>query len=328
MKIALIKRSGTQADITNAVSRGEWSGSASSAARQLTISYVNAPNNSFQLPSIETGDLVSFIGDSGKELFYGQFFGSEKSSAIGSIDYTAYDMMKNLLESEGQYNFKNMTPEAIAAQICAECGFPVQELYATGINIASLLCDGMSLYDVIMAAYTKAHKVTGDKYIPMIYKRGLGIYKMEWIVKGFTLSDASNITASSIKETMDNIVNRVRIFDEKGKSIGEVTDAGSMGIYGTFQKVYKQEKGVDAQTAAKNMLNVLPSQTLSVGAVGCEDCISGYYVMVTDQATGLSGRYWISSDRHTWENGTYTMDLELEFDALMDTVEGKEEENK
>lgn len=329
MKVMLIKQNGSRYDITNAVTKAELSGSASSAARQLTIGYVNAPNDRFDLPAIATGDAVAFTGDSGKELFFGQFFGSEKSTSIGAIDFTAYDMMKNLLESEMSYNFKNVTPEAAAEQVCAECGVPVTELYKTGVNIASMLCDKMTPYDIIMAAYTKAHRITGDKYFAMIYRRGLGIYKSEWIVKGLTLSD-DNITAASIRESMDGIVNRVKILDEKGKQIGEAADAASMGLYGTFQKIYTQEEGVDAQTAARNMLTVTPAQTLSVSAIGCEDCLSCYYVMVTDKATGLSGRYWISSDKHTWENGQYTMELELEFDALMSEVEanGDEEDKK
>jgi len=58
-------------------------------------------------------------------------------------------------------------------------------------------------------ANKKAHKITGDKYFAMIYKRGLGVYKTEWVVKGFTLSENSNIFASSITESMDEIKNKV-----------------------------------------------------------------------------------------------------------------------
>ena len=42
--------------------------------------------------------------------------------------------MKCLLESTGKYNFKNVTPEAEAAQVCADVQMPVGELAATGIN--------------------------------------------------------------------------------------------------------------------------------------------------------------------------------------------------
>jgi len=338
MQLLLTKaRSGAQYDITHAVTKVEWSGSASQAARQLSIDYINAPYDNFDLPAISTGDLISFSYGQEGEVFYGQFFGSEKSSAVGTITFTAYDMMKNLLESHGQYNFKNTTAEAIAQQVCADAQIPlrtvngVPSIYVTGVNIASMLCDDMSLYDIIMAAYTKAHRITGDKYFPMIYKRGLGVYKSEWIVKGLVLSDYDNLMEADITETMDQVVNKVKIYDDKGNQIGEVTDADSLSIFGTFEQIYKQEEGVDPTTAAQNLLAVTPDQTIQIKSVGDINCLSCYFVQVSDQTTGLSGKYWISSDKHVWENGSYTMELELTFDSIMEEVESsteKEEEGK
>ena len=328
MKLALIKQNGTQYDITNAVTKVEWSGSASQAARQLSIDYVNAPFDSYNLPEISTGDYISFAADS-EEVFYGQFFGSEKSSAIGAITFTAYDMMKNLLESTAQYNFKNTTAETISKMVCDDAQIPIRYLYPTGVNIASMLCDDMSLYDIIMAAYTKAHRITGDKYFPMIYKRGLGVYKTEWIVKGLVLSDNDNLTETDISETLDSVVNKVKIYDDKGNQIGEAKDDSSLSTYGTFQSIYKQEEGVNPQDAAKALLAVTPSQTIRISSVGDPNCLSCYFVTVSDAATGLSGRYWISSDKHVWENDSHAMELELTFDSIMETVEStKEEEAK
>lgn len=325
MNLYLIKAQGGQYDITNAVTKVEWSGSASQAARQLSIDYINAPFDHFNLPQVSTGDVISF-SPNGEEIFYGQFFGSEKSAAIGTITFTAFDMMKNLLESTGQYNFKNVTPETVAQMVCDDAQVPVRYLYPTGVNIASMICDEMSLYDIIMAAYTKAHRITGDKYFPMIYKRGLGVYKAEWIVSGFVLDDYENLMEATIEETMDSIVNRVKIYDDKGTQIGEVEDAGSLSIFGTFQQLYKQEEGVDPTTAARNLLKTAPSQTIKVKSIGDINCLSCYFVRVSDMTTGLSGRYWISSDKHTWENGAYTMELELTFDSIMNEVESTQEE--
>lgn len=52
--------------------------------------------------------------------------------------------------------------------------------------------------------------------------------------------------------------------------------------------------------------------------------------MVKDAATGLSGKYWITSDKHTWQNNVHTMELELSFEQLMDEKDietGEEEKN-
>ena len=334
MRVQLYKPdSGQQYDITGACASVTWKGSASSACRTLDFAYVNDPYDSaIKIPSISVGDLVSLEDEKEGEVFYGQIFGIEKSSDIGTITFTASDPMKHLLESKGQYNFQNVTPEAITMQVAADVQFPLRyadgipSIYVTGVNIASLICDQMSLYDIIMAAYTKAHKITGDKYFAMIYKRGLGVYKAEWIVNGFTLSDSSNITASNFSESMDAIVNRVKVYDDKGNQIGEVNDADSAGKFGIFQEVYKQEEGVDPTTAATKLLKSKPQQKIKINALGDINCLSCYYVMLHDAATGLSGRYWISSDSHTWQNGVHTMELELEFEAIMNTKEVKEED--
>lgn len=329
MVIKLIKDTGTIYDISNACSRIIWKGSASEASRSVDFDYINAPyDKTVNLPAIATGDYISLEDTKEGEIFFGQIFGVEKSSQTGTITFTAYDMMKHLLESTGQYNFKNLTAEAIASQVCADIQVPIRHLHPTGVNIASMICDKMKMYDIVMAAYTKAHKITGDKYFAMIYKRGLGVYKTEWAVKGFTLSENSNIYASSISERMDDIKNKVLIFDDKGKQVGEVKDDGSIKKFGIFQEIYSKEEGIDPTTGAKNLLKVKPTQAIKISAIGDINCLSCYFVEVKDTATGLSGKYWISSDSHTFENGAHKMELELRFDSLMDTKDIKEETEK
>lgn len=326
MKINLIKDTGVIYNVTNAVSRIVWKGSASEAARSVDFDYINAPyDNTVNLPGISTGDYISLEDSKEGEIFFGQIFGIEKSSQTGTISFTAYDMMKHLLESTGQYNFKNLTAEAIVAQVCADIQVPIRHLHPTGVNISSMICDKMKMYDIVMAAYTRAHHITGDKYFAMIYKRGLGVYKTEWAVKGFTLSENSNIFASSISESMDEIKNKILIFDDKGKQIGEVKDDESLKKFGVFQEIYSREEGVDPTTGANNLLKIKPSQSIKISALGDINCLSCYFVEVKDTATGLSGKYWISSDTHTFENGTYKMELELRFDSLMDTKDAKDE---
>lgn len=329
MVIKLIKDTGAIYDISGACSRIIWKGSASEASRSVDFDYINAPyDKTVNLPSIATGDYISLENSKEGEIFFGQIFGVEKSSQTGTITFTAYDMMKHLLESTGQYNFKNLTAEAIASQVCADIQVPIRHLHPTGVNIASMICDKMKMYDIVMAAYTKAHKITGDKYFAMIYKRGLGVYKTEWAVKGFTLSEDSNIYASSISERMDDIKNKVLIFDDKGKQVGEVKDDGSIKKFGIFQEIYSKEEGIDPTTGAKNLLKIKPTQAIKISAIGDINCLSCYFVEVKDTATGLSGKYWVASDSHTFENGVHKMELELRFDSLMDTKDIKEDTEK
>lgn len=312
-------------DISDVIESVSWSGSILSAGRSLEFSILNNPYDpDLKIPVVSVGDYISFLIEA-EELFYGQIFSIERSTSIGTITYTAYDMMKNLLESTGKYNFKNTTPEAITAQVLADIQVPYSYLEPTGINIKSMLCDSKTYYDIIMGAYTQAYKVTGNRYLPMIWQRAFGVWLAVYTVGNFVLSDDLNMTATSISETLDGITNKIRIYDDKGKQVGEVKDDSSLQKFGTFQDIYTAEKGVDSTMAAKNMLKVNPEQTISLSAIGDKNCLSGYSVTVKDTATGLSGKYWIKTDKHTWQNGTYLMELELSFEQLMDEKEIDEE---
>jgi len=311
-------------DITEAVGTISWSGETLSAGRSAEITYVNAPYDSnINIPRIETGDYLSLTETD--EIFFGQFFAIEKSSETGTITYTAYDMMKNLLESNGKYNFKNTTAEAITARVCKDINVPTGTLAVTGINIASLLANDKAFYDIIMAAYTKAHVINGKYYIGMIKNRVLNVFLADIFVSSFYLSDDINVSKASISETMDSIVNKVKIYDSKGNQIGQRLNADSISTYGIFQKNYVKEDGVNSITAADALLKTVPDQTISIEAVGDINCLSGYRVAVKDLATGLEGEYWIMSDKHTWSGGVHTMELELSFKQIMDVTEADSE---
>lgn len=309
-------------DITEALASYSWSGATLSAGRTLEIDYVNAPYDSnVKVPQISLGDFVALLSDSGQEIFFGQLYGIERSSNIGTISYTAYDAMKNLLESSGKYNFKNRTPEAITVQVCTDLGIPTGTLAPTGINIKSLLADEKSIYDIIMEAYTKAHVIDGKYYMALIWNRMLNVYESNYYVANFELSDDLNISSASITENVDSLQNKIKIYDENGKQIGEVKDDDSISTFGVFQGIYTKEKNVNPQTGATAKLSSKPTQKISISAIGDINCLSGYNVMVKDSATGVHARYWIISDKHTWSDGNHMMDLELQFDRIMDQKE-------
>ena len=59
-----------------------------------------------------------------------------------------------------------------------------------------------------------------------------------------------------------------------------------------------------------------PEQSLSVTALGDNSCVAGKAIQLMDSATGMYGKYWIKSDKHTYQNNIHTMQLELSFKEL------------
>lgn len=314
------KKDGSEKDITNVVGSTTWSGSVEQAAREATITVLNAPNDSnitkLKL-NIAVGDIIKlYKGDT--LLFYGEVQTSEKRDEIGTVSYKARDLLDHLLRINHKQKFKNKTPEAITKAICKKYGITTGSITATKKVIKKLIIDDSSLYDIIMTAYTKAAKSTGKKYMAYMNGKKLCVKVKGTTVSDYELDEYKNLSEASYEESIENMIDQVKIYNDKGKQVGAVKNASNIKRYGIYQSLYTKEKGVNAQTAAKNMLNGIEKK-VNVSAIdGNVKCISGNAVKVYDAATGLKGLFWIQNDTHTWEGGQYTMSLELSFKNVMD----------
>ena len=320
MTLYLIKKKATY-DITQAVTKYTWSGSLDQASRALDFSLVNAPldKNLSGIPMVAMGDFVK-LKDGSNTVFYGMVYTSEKTSAIGDVTYTCYDLLYHLTKSSWSKSFKDTTAEAIAKVCCKEVGIPVGSLATTKIKLAKLLIDSETLYDTILKAYNKASLANGKKYHIRMNGKKLDVKEKGYIVGKVMLTDATNLTQTSVKESATDIINRVKIYDDKGNQTGVVANSKSVSKYGVFQAVYKKQDGVDSKKAAKEGFKE-PTQEITLEAIGNIACMSGYAVYIKDEATGLIGKYWIMDDQHTFENGVHTMSLTLSFKNLMSTSE-------
>ena len=315
-------------DITEAVSSVSCGGSTSQAARTAEIAVINAPNdkNVTDLKlKIAAGDTIKLY-ENNTTLFIGEVITKETTSETGTVTYSCTDLLNHLLKSTGVYNFSNTTAERITKKVCADFEIDTGTVVETKATIKKMIIDGSSIYDIIMMAYTKAARQTGKKYICRMEGTKLTVKVKGTIVKNFVLADEYNITNTKYEETIDSMVNVVKIYDENKKQVGEVKNGNWIDKYGIYQQIYTKEKGINAETAAKNMLSGVEKKVTLDGINGDLSCIAGNGVEVYDKATGLNGVFWIDSDTHTWENGTHIMSLELNFKNIMDSKEYDETE--
>lgn len=317
-------------NITQAVSSVSWSGSVSQAARTAEISVINAPDDmnvkNLKL-NIRAGDVIKLF-ENGELIFLGEVQSAKKTSEIGTITYTCYDLLNHLLKSTGVYNFSDTTAERITKKVCADLKIKTGNIAATKAAIKKMIINGDTFYDIIMKAYTKAAKQTGKKYICRMNGAKLSVKVKGIKVKKFVLAEEYNITNAEYEETIENMVNVVKIYDEAGGQVGEVKKSKWVEKYGIYQQIYKKESGINMQAAAKNMLQGIEKRVTLDGINGDMKCIAGNGVEVYDKATGLNGLFWIDSDTHTWENGTHIMNLDLNFKNVMDSKEYEETEEQ
>lgn len=304
-------------NITEMVSRVEISGNWEEVARSCDVSYINAPydTNISQLPTPKIGDHVQVEDSSDGSLFSGTVSGAEKISSYGAVTANCVDASNALTRNKCRYSFKGMTPETISAAVLADFGVSPGALVSTGITIPSYVVDGKTVYDTIMGAYRKASEQNGKTYQMRASGSAISVVEAKDEASGVILSDETVITSSSYQEKSDGIVNKVILYDKNGNRAGEVRDSESIGKYGLAQETYTMEDGKDNTAAAKEMLTK-PEQSLSISAIGDNRVTAGKMVTVHDAATGLFGEYWVKTDRHTYENGIHTMELELSFERM------------
>lgn len=324
MKVEWIKcRSYNITDITEMVNIVTWSGSMSQAARIAEISVLNAPDDkNIANINIEVGDIIKLY-DNNENIFFGQVQLAEKLSQYGTVTYSCMDLLAHLLRSTAVYNFKNTTAENITKKVCADFQIESGEIIQSKVPIKKMIVDGNTIYDIIMQAYTKASKQTGDLYICRMEGMKLSVRIKGIKVQNFVLAEGNNITDISYQETIENMINIVKIYDDNGKQIGEVKKDKWIDKYGIYQQVYKKEIGINATTAAKSMITGIEKKVNFNSISGDLKCIAGNAVEVYDKAIGLNGLFWIESDMHVWENGIHTMDLELNFKNIMDKKESE-----
>ena len=315
-------------DITDYISSMSWGGSKSQMARKLELKIVNAPlDPNVQKLEIALADPIYLFEDDGKtELFRGFITEREASSTTGTVSYVAYDILFYTLKSKATYNFSGKTAEAIAQMVCGDMEIPVGSLASTGIS-QKLIVQNKSIYDIISEAYAQATEQNKKEYIILARKGKLCVERVGGIVCEIELAEDSNIISSKYKESITNMVNRVKIYDGEGNPVGMVQNDKDLK-YGIFQQVYTKEEGKDATTTAKSKFKGV-EKTFTLECVNFNGAITGAGAIVKDSSTGLSGDVWIEADTHTYSKGVATMSLTVTLrDRAAEVVEAAKKEEK
>ena len=295
-----------------------WSGTDTQASRLVEFDLAWNPfDKDFPKWKIKKGDVVELWFDgSDHAWFVGTITAREKTDEIGTAHYVAKDFMHHLLQSTGTYIFKNTTPEAIAKKVCSDVEVKTKGLFKTGVNIKKMIFESQSLYDIIVKAYRKVKAETKKNYLPVMLESKVTVLE-KGNFSGVTLTQGVNIISATYADNVDNMVDLVKIYNDKHKKTGEVKNEKNLSTYGVYQQAYQKEDGVNAKKAAQAMLYG-STREASVEALGDIRAMSGFSIKIKDPATGLSGKFFITSDSHTFENNTHMMSLELSWDDSME----------
>ena len=320
IKICLIKKD-KQYDITNILEKVQWSGDYKSVARKLDFSILTRVTDI----SVSVGDFILFYVNNEK-VFKGIVWDTSIGSGGDSMSILAYDNGIYLLKNNLAYNFKDIKAEKIASKVCAELGITVGNIISTGVNITKLFL-GVSAYEIIMTAYTEASKKTGKKYMCYIKDDKLYVEEKGAIKLNIGFEEGKNLIESNAKSTLENMINKVVIVDDKGNKKEEVKNDEWINLYGSIQDIVQVQDGKDAKTEAQSKLKGV-EKTHTLSGYGDTSCLTGYGVMVQDSYTKMNGLFYIDTDSHSWDNGEYKIDLEISLQNIMNEVSAGQEESE
>lgn len=315
MEIFLINNTGTT-NITQAITSVTLNGEYRSCCRTLSFGLIKSPLDlNTHKVGIQLGDNIKLV-ESGKILFHGVVWDRDKTSDSNEINISCKDYGIYLLKNRHSYKFKKIAPEAIVKKICNDYGIKVGNIAVTGKAISRNFL-GVTLYDIIMSAYTLAND---KKYMILFDGEKLNVLE-KGIVPCKPLESGINLLTANVSETLNNMVNKVRIYNKQDKLIKSVESSEDIKRYGLMSEYFKiYDTKEDYTTKAKKMLQGI-EQKISVTNFGDCSYQTGKSVIVTEPYTGLKGKFYIDADTHNWKNGIYTNKLTLNFQNLMDEKE-------
>lgn len=325
-KMVVKNRKGEILDISQLVTSITIQGDYKQGARRLDCSYLaSSKDNNIPVAEIKEYDSIYFYNEN-KLVFTGTIYELSKDSSTNEMTFYAYDNGIVLLKIKDTFNFNNVSITEIVNTIIKKYNIPCESFIKSDLKIDKIFFN-QSLYDILMSIYTMLSKKTGKKYMIEWPNYKMKIVEKGQVVLDYGFVESENLINSSYTINLDNIVNRVIIVDENYNYVKEVRDEESMKLYATFQDAIKQSEGEDATELAKSRLQGV-ERKCTLSGFGDYTCITGRAVKVKDSYTGLVGLFYIDADTHKWENGTYTIDLELNFQNLMNEVDKSEVETE
>ncbi|WP_312643990.1 hypothetical protein [Hydrogenoanaerobacterium sp.] len=304
-------------DLSELVTKINWSGDYRQCARTLDIGLVSSPYDS-KVPEVDCKVGCGIVlEEEGETLFDGYVMSRTKSTVASVIDLVCYDRGFYLKKIEVAKKYVGATPEGVARTLCAEYGIPVGELAVTGANISRNF-PGYSLWDIIRTMYTLASEVTKKKY-----HIGFVGTKLQVRVKApgestIIIAGGSNLMDATTTESVENMVNSVAVYDQSGNLLQTLQHKENIKLYGLMQQAIKQTKESVAPKAQQLLDEGDVEQKITVNNLGDISCTAGNCVVVQEPYTGLYGLFYIDTDTHSWKNGVYTNKLIVNFKAMMD----------
>lgn len=342
IKVILMKRPGEKLDITNLVGDISWSGDENTFPRKLELQLNNTKNikNGVRLIGYDVGNPIFFYED-GKELFRGFIF-TRTLASDGKESVIAYDELIYFTKISDTILVRNKQASDVLVSMMKKYGAPVGNIKPTGFKIKKLLLDNKTISDMATDMFEETKKSNGKSFkLRALNGKVDLIERASAAVKTISID---NVISASNEFSLEEVRTQVKVtkgtLDPPETTVKKTTttkkpgpkpkpkkdnsafvtyvvkDKNAIERFGVMQHLESMDDtSTLAQMKAKadSLLKELkvPVTTVSIEFIGNSSCITGNIIEVKDNLSNLSGRYYISSDSHSWSGGIHKMSLQL-----------------
>jgi hypothetical protein len=320
IKVVLYKSSSTAYDITGLVSSITWSGDIDTLFRKVDISFKNTNDGKKVNFNYDLGSLV-MVYDSGTEIFRGYVFTRDIDSK-GEDSLVAYDQLIYAGKNNVSVLVKNKMASDIIKSEFRKFGIPLGSIESTKYKIPKKVFQSETLGEMVKQLLEETRKSTGKRYV-LGTKKGKVFLKSREQSTLLTIR-VDDIISGSKSFSIEDLKNQVLVYKgslEGGKDTKKYEEyvsksSSSINKYGVMQHV----ESVDDDTSYNSMKNKSRQllkemnkvdETISIEFLGDSSCITGNIVDITNVMTGIKGRYYITSDSHSFSDGIHKMTLQL-----------------
>ena len=317
-------RSGVRTDLTELARAVQWSGDYRSAARRVDFALLQTAHDPRQ-PQIEAaaGDAIEMLLD-GESVFSGVLLDKGEDSLGYDVSCVSYDWGVYLKKNSDFLRVSNQTPEEITRWLGSICGFTAGNIAATGVQLNRNFLPG-DFYTVIKTLYELAGAATGKSYAVRFLGTRLDVVERVRTNESLILEPGSNLLSCKTKDSAQDLVNRVKAYDDAYNLAFTEEDASSQALYGLFQTAILATSYDDPAAEAKRLLaGGALSTTLVCECLGSRRLLTGNTAVVHEPVTNTYGLFYIVSDAHTWEKGLYRTQVELSLKDLVSEREAAE----
>lgn len=288
-------------DITNLCVNATWSGDIDERSRSLSFTYLYNPKISMPLVKVEIGNSINLFDDKNRLLYVGVVTEVSSSLSGSDVSITSRDVLWYLGKNKLAGVYKG-SAETITRKILDEFKIPIGRLESVAVDKTVISTGDKTIYKAISEAYGENYYIAAEGEKVEVRKMGSDVVAV--------ISGKANLMDANYKKSMENMVNRVIVLDDKNGKVYE-TSAEENLKYGILQDVIKAEKDKDVSVSAKEKL-VGINDTSNINAIGDFNVISGKAVIIQDISNGFTGKFLVTGDSHSIGNGEHTMSLTME----------------